>query len=68
MVQSIRKDVRVRYTEQDVLTHVSFAVNNSMLSYLGWRPRFTVREGIAEFLEQFESLLPVDMHLLEVDE
>ena len=55
-VRQSRPMVRVRHTDQDVLTHQSFVVDGSALEGLGWRALHTYRDGLAELLAHFKGL------------
>lgn len=55
-VRAEKPDVRVHYTEQDVLTHFSFAVDGRKFQSLGWKPAFTVTAGMAELLKHFRNV------------
>ncbi|MBN1200590.1 MAG: NAD-dependent epimerase/dehydratase family protein [Anaerolineae bacterium] len=58
-----RPDLEVRYTEQDVLTHLSYSIDGSRLNGLGWYPRVSLEAGLAELLDRmqaFEPFLPDD--------
>ncbi|MDE3150780.1 MAG: SDR family oxidoreductase [Gemmatimonadota bacterium] len=49
-VARIVRDVPVRYTEQDALTHVSTEVNGTRMRGLGWRPEHDLAEGLSEII------------------
>ena len=55
-VRATKPAVRVRYTEQDVLTHFSFAVDGGKLERLGWRPQYTLEAGMAEVITRFSKM------------
>ena len=52
-VRTVRPEVRVHYTEQDVLTHFSFEVDGGKLQRLGWHPQYTIEAGMREIVTQF---------------
>ncbi len=54
-VQKLWPDASVRYTEQDVLTHLSYAIDGSKLHALGWYPSIGIEAGIAELLEHLRA-------------
>jgi len=67
LVEAIRKakpGVRVHYTEQDVLTHLSFSVETARFEQLGWRPQYSFDEGLAEVLSGFEGIQSVPLKVL----
>jgi UDP-glucose 4-epimerase len=67
MVAALQKirDVRVRFTEQDVLTHFSFALKPSRLKELSWGPLCTVESGFAEVVEHFKRVSTVQHPSIE---
>ncbi len=57
-IRALRPDIGVRYTEQDVLTHLSFAVDGSQLNGLGWYPQVSLEAGLAELLDHMRGFAP----------
>jgi UDP-glucose 4-epimerase len=57
-IRGLRPDIDVRYTEQDVFTHLSFAVNGSKLNGQGWYPQVSLEAGLAELLEHMQGFAP----------
>jgi UDP-glucose 4-epimerase len=57
-LQSLQPAAQVRFTEQDVLTHLSFAVDGSRLNALGWYPQVSLEAGLAELLDHLRGFLP----------
>ncbi len=66
-VRKVRPDVRVHATEQDVLTHFSFAVDGRELESLGWKPRYTLEAGMAEVIARFKSVVTLGVGTLDVE-
>ncbi len=59
MVAAVKKsepEISVRYTNQDVLSHISFDVDGSAIVAAGFQPKHSLQEGIAELLGRFEGL------------
>lgn len=54
-IRTLRPGVETRYTEQDVLTHLSFAIDSGKLSALGWYPQVSLEVGLAELLEHMRG-------------
>jgi UDP-glucose 4-epimerase len=50
-----RPDVRVRFTEQDLRTRLSFSVSAQKFRSVGWEPSFTLHDGIRGLLAQFRG-------------
>jgi UDP-glucose 4-epimerase len=57
-IRALRPDATVRYTEQDVLTHLSFAIDGSKLNALGWYPDVSLEAGLAELLDHMRGFAP----------
>jgi len=55
-VQFSLPDVGVRFTEQDVLTHLSINVSNEKFIKQGWQPKFSLEDGLRELIMKFSSL------------
>ncbi|MBN1994016.1 MAG: NAD(P)-dependent oxidoreductase [Anaerolineae bacterium] len=58
-LQSIVPDATIRYTDQDILTEISFAVDSTKLMGLGFQPRFNLAEGLKEMLARWRGFQPV---------
>ena len=56
-VQSFLPEVGVRYTEQDVLTHLSIKVSNQKILERGWQPQCPLEEGLEELTKKFAGLM-----------
>lgn len=54
-VRVARPDVQVRYTEQDVLTHLSFEVDGSRARGRGWTPSVDHTEAVDGFLHMLPA-------------
>lgn len=57
-LRALRPSTQVRFTEQDVLTHLSLAVSGSRLSGLGWYPQVGLEAGLAELLDHLRGFVP----------
>jgi UDP-glucose 4-epimerase len=57
-IRALRPGTGVRYTEQDVLTHLSFAIDGSRLNGLGWYPQVSLEAGLAELLDHMRGFAP----------
>jgi UDP-glucose 4-epimerase len=57
-IRALRPATGVRYTEQDVLTHLSFAIDGSQLNGLGWYPQVSLEVGLAELLDHMRGFAP----------
>lgn len=56
LLAQIKPGIDVRYTEQDILTHLTFDIDSSKIHNLGWMPKINLREGIQELYEQFTNV------------
>jgi len=54
-IRALKPDVEVRYTEQDVFTHLSYAVDGGKFSALGWYPQVGLEAGLAELLDHMRA-------------
>lgn len=57
-IRALRPDISVRYTEQDVFTHLSFNIDGSKLYDAGWYPEISLEAGLAELLEHMRGFAP----------
>ncbi len=62
-VRAARPDVEVRYTAQDVLTHLSCAVDGHKLGALGWEPHYSIEAGMMEVIARFRNIASPGMDL-----
>lgn len=54
--QAIRSSIRTRFTEQDVLSHLTFELDGSNFAATGWRPTVSLSDGLLEMLADFRNL------------
>lgn len=53
----LRSGTSVRYTDQDaILTRISVRASGEALATLGWRPRYSVENGIEELLSRLRNV------------
>lgn len=57
-LRALRPGVDLHYTEQDVFTHLSFAVDGSRLNGLGWYPQVSLEAGLSELLAHMQGFRP----------
>lgn len=55
-IQAAKPGVPLRFTEQDVRTHLSITVDASALMHGGWSPGVGLGEGLAELVGRFRRL------------
>lgn len=67
-VRVAKPEAPVHYAEQDVLTHLSFAVDGSTLARLGWAPRFATKDGMAEVIARFRNIAGGPIGSLRVED
>ena len=58
-LQTIVPDASVRYTDQDILTEISFKVDSAKLMGMGFRPQFSLEQGLKEMLARWRGFRPV---------
>jgi UDP-glucose 4-epimerase len=54
-IQRLVPEATTRYTDQDVLTEISFDVDTSKLMGMGWAPQVTLEEGLKEVLARWRG-------------
>lgn len=64
---ALKPGVAVHFTEQDIRTHFSFDVDNSMLIQLGYHLQVTLQEGVEELLGQFANFEDWKMQPVEFE-
>ncbi len=57
-LQSLVPAATIRYTDQDILTEVSFAVDSSKLLTFGFTPHFTLKQGLKVMLARWQGFVP----------
>ncbi len=58
-LQRLAPDATISYTDQDILTEISFAVDATRLHELGFTPRHTLEDGLREVLQRWRGFRPV---------
>ncbi len=54
-VQRLMPAATTRYTDQDILTEISFDVDAAKLMGMGWTPQVTLEAGLKEVLERWKG-------------
>ncbi len=54
-LQNIVSESPVWYTDQDILTEISFEVDSSKLIEMGFRPQFNLEQGLEEMLKRWSG-------------
>lgn len=67
-INALHAELPVLFTDQDVLTHLSFSVDNNKLLDLGWKLQVLFQDGIEEVINQFSGFSAVKIHQPEIDE
>jgi UDP-glucose 4-epimerase len=57
-LQGLAPQAPIHYTDQDMLTEVSYAVDATKLQALGFRPRFDLAHGLREMLARWQGFQP----------
>lgn len=55
-VRATRPEVELRFTDQDIRTHLGLEVDGGRLEAMGWRPRVGLEAGMRELLGKFRGL------------
>lgn len=58
ILQTLRPDIKIHYTEQNIRTHFSYAIDPSKFNDLGWYPEVSVEEGLTELVEHMAGFRP----------
>ena len=58
-LQTLATDASIRYTDQDILTELSFEVDSSKLIEMGFQPQFNLEQGLEEMLARWRGFQPV---------
>ena len=61
VLRSLRPGINVRYTEQDVLSHLSFVSRAARMESIGWKPAWSLQKGLSDIVRRFEGVRPVAM-------
>jgi UDP-glucose 4-epimerase len=71
-LQKIAPDASIRYTDQDILTEISFEVDSAKLIGMGFRPQFNLEQGLKEMLARWQgfrrALSDAVVHLSESED
>lgn len=59
-LEEVRPFVRMRHTAQDVMSRFSLTVSDRRLRSVGWEPRVSLKEGLAELLERYGRFEPLE--------
>ena len=57
-VQALAPDIPIRYTDQDILTEISFQVEAAKLAGMGFQPQFNLEQGLEEMLRRWRGFQP----------
>ncbi len=55
MIQALKPETRIRYTDQELLTEISFEVDGRKLRATGFAPQFDLRRGIETMLTHWRG-------------
>jgi len=56
ILQAIKPDLKLRFTEQDVMNHLTFSVNSSLFQLTGWTPKIDLHDGLGDLLDSFQNV------------
>jgi nucleoside-diphosphate-sugar epimerase len=60
-LQTIVPDAPVRYTDQDILTEISFHVDSTKLIELGFQPQFSLEQGLEKIVSRWRGFRPMSI-------
>jgi UDP-glucose 4-epimerase len=58
-LQTITPGASIRYTDQDILTELSFEIDTTKLLSWGFQPQFNLEQGLREMLGHWQGFRPV---------
>ncbi len=58
-LQAIVPDAPIRYTDQDILTEISFHVDSTKLMELGFEPQVSLEQGLAKMVSRWRGFRPM---------
>jgi UDP-glucose 4-epimerase len=67
VLQTLAPAAQIRYTDQDLLTEISFQVDAAKLAGWGFQPQVDLREGLEEVLARWRSFRPPDANAPRLD-
>ena len=59
LLQSLHPGTEIRYTDQDMITEISYLVDSAKLERLGFRARFSLEDGMREVLARWQGFRPI---------
>ncbi len=61
ILKAIKPDLKLRFTEQDVMNHLTFSVNSSLFQLSGWTPKIDLRDGLGDLLDSFKNVTSIKL-------
>lgn len=58
----------VQFSDQDILTHISFIADGTKLRNTGWQPKVSLSEGLSDIINRFTALRRFLPHRGELDD
>ena len=58
-LQTITPGASIRYTDQDILTELSFEIDTTKLLSWGFQPQFNLEQGLREMLGHWQGFRPM---------
>ncbi|MCP4544788.1 MAG: NAD(P)-dependent oxidoreductase [Chloroflexi bacterium] len=58
-LQTIVPDAPIRYTDQDILTEISFHIDSTKLTELGFQPQFSLEQGLEKIVSRWRGFRPM---------
>ena len=63
MLQTLVPDATIRYTDQNILTEISYVVDSTKLMDMGFKPQFDLETGLKEMLTRWRSFQQMETKL-----
>jgi len=63
MLQTLVPDASIRYTDQNILTEISYVVDSTKLMEMGFKPQFDLEAGLKEMLTRWQGFQQMEMKL-----
>jgi nucleoside-diphosphate-sugar epimerase len=63
ILQTLVPEATIRYTDQNILTEISYVVDSTKLMDMGFNPQFDLETGLKEMLTRWQGFQPMETKL-----